>query len=60
MKNLKLIQLVEKELLNIKGGDSGNPVACSCDCGGGDTTYQQSFGNISGATLAGNNNPPIK
>jgi len=67
MKKLKLTSLVEKELLNIKGGESGGGGSttctcdsCSCDCGGGDTTYNQSFSNFSsGATSSSSLNSSI-
>ncbi len=57
MKDLKLIDLAERELLNIRGGDSGGGNSCSCDscscdCGPGDKTaptgnYQSNSTSIS-------------
>jgi len=54
-KKLKLFEIVEKDLANIKGGDSEGGTNCTCDlcccaCGGGEITHQQSFSTISSSS----------
>ncbi len=55
MKNLKLINLTQKALSQIKGGEEGGggstpTCSCTCSCSGEDTTYNQNRTNITSAT----------
>lgn len=61
MKNLKLINLSQNALRQIKGGEEGGggtapACSCSCDCGSGDTTYQQTYSNRQSAAVTGPKN----
>ncbi len=61
MKKLKLINLSQNALSQIKGGDQGGggsapACSCSCDCGGSDTTHQQTYSNLQSAGVTGPKN----
>jgi len=56
MKNLKLINLSQNALSQIKGGEEGGgggttpACSCTCSCGGEDTTYNMNRATTTNAT----------